>query len=337
MTSSIKRGVSLYSFQEEYFLGKLDVEACLRRLPEFGATGVEVLGEQMFHGFPNLTDRQVAQWQGWLDQFGLIPVCHDMFLDTKRYKHRLLNFEESVEAVVRDIRFAARLGCTVMRMIVITPPEVMAASLRYAERYNVKLLLEVHSPWHFGHEWIQRHLEVMHRADSPYLGLMPDLGIFVRRFPRIICARAIRDGATPGLVEQIVGTYDGKGDVAGLPARIEAAGGNACDIGLARMVGHYCDIDPREMLDHMRFIGHVHAKFYEMLEDGTEYSIPYDEIIAVLKQGGYDGYLSSEYEGNRHIQDAYPVDSIGQVRRHQAMLARLIAAPADTRREASHV
>jgi sugar phosphate isomerase/epimerase len=333
----IKRCVSLYSFQEEYFLGKLDLEGCLKVLQSMGVSGVEVIGEQMFPGFPHLTDARVAQWRGWMEKYGLAPVCHDMFLDTKRYKHRLLNFEESVEAVVRDIRFAAALGCKTMRMIVITPPEVMQASLRYAERYDIKLLLEVHSPWHFRHEWIERHLEVMHRAGSPYLGLMPDLGIFVRRFPRIIADRFIRDGATPALVAEIIGTYDAKGDLAGLPDRMKQAGGNALDVSLAGMVGHYCDIAPREMLDHMQFIHHVHGKFYEMLENETEYSIPYEEIIAVLKQGAYDGYVSSEYEGNRHIQDVFEVDSIAQVRRHQAMLARLIAEPHSAGREAAHV
>ena len=330
MTASIKRCVSLYSFQEEYFLGRMDLRACLHSLQTMGVAGVEVLGEQMFPGFPHLHDADVARWRGWLEEFGLAPVCHDMFLDTKRYKHRLLNFEESVDAVARDIGFAARLGCTAMRMIVITPPEVMQASLRMAERHNVRLLLEVHSPWHFRHEWIQRHLEVMHRANNPYLGLMPDLGIFVRRFPRIIAARALRDGATPALVEEIVRTYDAKGDLAALPDRIATAGGTARDVGLARMVGHYCDIDPREMLDHIALIGHVHAKFYEMTADGQEPSIPYDEVVAVLKEGGYAGYLSSEYEGNRHIQDAFPVESVEQVTRHQAMLQRQIATPVRT-------
>ena len=62
-----------------------------------------------------------------------------------------------------------------------------------------------------------------------------------------------------------------------------------------------------------------------MLDDGTEYSIPYDKIVAALKAGNYQGYLSSEYEGNRHIQDAFPVDSVEQVRRQHAMLERLIA------------
>ena len=61
-----------------------------------------------------------------------------------------------------------------------------------------------------------------------------------------------------------------------------------------------------------------------MTEDEVEYSIPYDEIVPVLIEGGFDGYLSSEYEGNRHIQDAFPVDSVEQVRRQHAMFARLL-------------
>jgi len=71
-------------------------------------------------------------------------------------------------------------------------------------------------------------------------------------------------------------------------------------------------------------IHHIHAKFLEMQDDYTEYSIPYEQVIAVLIEGGYSGYLSSEYEGNRHIQDAFPVDSVEQVRRQQMMFKRLL-------------
>jgi hypothetical protein len=52
------------------------------------------------------------------------------------------------------------------------------------------------------------------------------------------------------------------------------------------------------------------------------------KIVPVLVDGGFDGYLSSEYEGNRHIQDAYPVDSVEQVRRQHAMFARLLGEDA---------
>jgi sugar phosphate isomerase/epimerase len=86
----------------------------------------------------------------------------------------------------------------------------------------------------------------------------------------------------------------------------------------------YDCIDPRDLLPHMDYLFHIQAKFYEMVDDSHEYSIPYDEIIPVLVEGGYRGYLSSEYEGNRHIEDAFPVDSIEQVRRQHAMFADLL-------------
>ena len=94
------------------------------------------------------------------------------------------------------------------------------------------------------------------------------------------------------------------------------------DVGLARQATHIWS-EPKAMLEHMPRSG-IQAKFYEMTEDEVEYSIPYDEVIPVLIEGGFDGYLSSEYEGNRHIQDAFPVDSVEQVRRQHAMFARLL-------------
>ena len=48
----------------------------------------------------------------------------------------------------------------------------------------------------------------------------------------------------------------------------------------------------------------------------------------MLKQGGYDGYICSEYEGNRWIEDAEEPNSVEQVRRQQEMLKQLIGEPA---------
>ena len=159
---------------------------------------------------------------------------------------------------------------------------------------------------------------------------MPDMGTYVKRFPRVVSERALRDGARPRVVDLIVSTYDDHGDVHGLMDMVNYMGGGSVEMGLARQATHYTWNDPRNMLEYMPRIGHIQAKFYEMTEDGTEYSIPYDEIIPVLVEGGYDGYLSSEYEGNRHIQDAYPVDSVEQVRRQHVMFQRLLG-------EESHV
>ena len=48
MTSQIKRGVSLYSFQNETFQGKMNLEDCVRTCAEMGAFGIEIIGEQSF-------------------------------------------------------------------------------------------------------------------------------------------------------------------------------------------------------------------------------------------------------------------------------------------------
>ena len=82
---------------------------------------------------------------------------------------------------------------------------------------------------------------------------------------------------------------------------------------------------PKRICDFIPYFRHIQAKFYEMNADDTDPSIAYDEVIPELVRGGWKGCLSSEYEGNRWIQDVQPVDSREQVRRQHRMFERLIA------------
>lgn len=323
-SNSIKRGVSLYSYQEEFFLRKMTLEDCIAASAKMGAMGIESIGEQMMPGFPNLSDAFYAQWHEWMAQYGTTPTCHDMFLDTKKFKGRLMTEEEMVESVVRDLKHANRLGCTVMRCIVSTPPEIMVKAAPYAEAYNVRMGIEIHAPFNFEHEWILRHLDAFEKANSPYLGIIPDMGIFEKRFPRVRSDRYIRQGAHPHIVQYISDVYAEHGDMSGLVEDVKKMGANALDVAMANDISHMTYVNPRRLLDYIPFIFHIHGKFYEMLDETTEYSIPYPEIVAVLQEGGFTGYLSSEYEGNRHIQDAFEVNSVEQVRRQQVMLSRLL-------------
>lgn len=323
-TNFIKRGVSLYSFQEEYFLRKMSLQDCIAASARMGALGIETLAEQMMPGFPNLSDAFYDQWHAWMDQYGATPTCHDMFLDTKMYKNRLLTEDEMLASVIRDLKHANRLGCTVMRCIVTTPPEIMAKAAPYAEQYNVRMGIEIHAPFNFEHEWIQRHLETYHKVGSPFLGIIPDMGIFEKRFPRVRSERYIRQGAHPLIVQYISEVYARHIGASSLLDDVKKMGANKLDLAMANDIQHMTFVNPRQLLEYMPLIFHVHGKFNEMLEDYTEYSIPYEEVIPVLVEGGYTGYISSEYEGNRHIQDAFAVDSVEQVQRQQVMLKRLL-------------
>src|SRR3954454_9286505 len=106
----IKRGVSLYSFQEEYFLRTLTLEDCIRVAGDIGARGIEIIPEQSIPGFPHLTDEFVDTWFTWMEKYRTTPVATDLFLDTKLHPDRRLTLEEQVASVPRDIDIAVRLG-----------------------------------------------------------------------------------------------------------------------------------------------------------------------------------------------------------------------------------
>ena len=69
------------------------------------------------------------------------------------------------------------------------------------------------------------------------------------------------------------------------------------------------------------------AAFYPYRIEVLEGAISEEIVIEVLKwlpKAGYNGYLSSEYEGGEHLRNDLSVDSIEQVRRHQEAMRRAI-------------
>lgn len=330
--NGIRRGVSLYSYQQAYYLGQMSLEECIAAAARVGAYGIETIADQMMPGYPNLDDAFYREWHRWMDAYGTTPTAHDMFLEVRRHKGRLLTQQEMIDFVKRDIDHASRLGAELVRTTSATPADVVEACLPYAESKRVRLSLEIHAPRDFDHEQTQKHFEVYQRYGPEWLGFVLDLGIYVRSFPRVVAERFVRDGATPHIVDHIVTAYDRSVAETGAPpdadtlaGEVRDLGGNAQDLAVVDFAAvMLLWSDPRRILDFGPYLHHVHAKFYEIEDDGTDHSIPYEEILPLLKESGFRGYLSSEYEGQRHIQDAFEVDEVEQVARQQALLTRLL-------------
>jgi sugar phosphate isomerase/epimerase len=229
-----------------------------------------------------------------------------------------------LDSIIKDLKFANRLGCKVMRIIVSTTPELMRRAAPFAEKYDVKMGIEVHSPWHINNAWMTKHYEVMEETGSTHLGFIPDMGIFTKKLPRVMIDKMIRQGADEKIAEFVCKQYEAGVMQEYIIAEVKQMSNKPMDIALAEQTRHNIYSNPKSLLQFMDKIFHIHAKFYEMQEDYSEFSIPYAEIIKVLKEGGFNGYLSSEYEGNRHIQDIMEVDSVEQVRRQQVMFQNLI-------------
>ena len=75
------------------------------------------------------------------------------------------------------------------------------------------------------------------------------------------------------------------------------------------------------MLDeYLPYIKHFHFKMFEMTEEGPEYSMDYKSLLQYLHDHDWDGYVSTEYEGNRFTLAGMPMQEKKQVAMQQAYL-----------------
>lgn len=130
----------------------------------------------------------------------------------------------------------------------------------------------------------------------------------------MILTREFRQVAEAGQVRKEVAAfvdkaYEDKTSATRLTVELTILGAAPGEIGYMHAVYTQDGHDVQKLKPLVPCSHHIHAKFYEMIEDYQEYAVPYDQIIKVLIEGGYDDYLASEWEGQRITPDAFESDS----------------------------
>ena len=299
-------GVSLYSYGGD-FLVTMTLEDCLADVADMGATGVEILADTHVAGYPTPTAEWVDEWHRLVDRYRLTPTCYSSWLDTRLRKDRDLTVDEAMPILVRDLELAHRLGFTIVRpklgvvsLDLVPDPiwrETVERALPKAEEYGIRIAPEIHAPTPLRSKIVEDYLDLARQTE--HFGLLIDTGIF---------QNAERSG-THSDSRFVFGDPDPE-----LAARV------------AREMSKPMNEDPADLAELLPYVVHVHAKFWDMTDELTDPHVPYDAIVRVLVDGGYDGSLSSEYEGERDLYRASDV-----VRRQQAMLRRLVASPVSAR------
>jgi sugar phosphate isomerase/epimerase len=316
----IKRGVSLYSYQHEYFLRRMTLEDCIKAVSDLGADGVELLGEQMLPNFPCPDDEFVAKWNYWMQKYNTKPTCFDAFIDWKMYRNRILSDDECADIMARDMRLAHKLGFKTFRAIAVTPLKAFEKCLPLAEALDLQLTVEIHSPLKIDSEWFTERVEFIEKHNTKYFGFVPDMSIFVEQVPEYKADAAIESGATEKIVRYINEAYKNRAKKETTLEEINKMNANDLDRAWLNNAFHYSYADPKELIKVIPYTNHIHAKFYKMGEDCLDTSINYPEIVNVLAQNGFKGYLSSEYEG----QQVGILDSVEQVRRQHTLLKNIL-------------
>ena len=82
-------------------------------------------------------------------------------------------------------------------------------------------------------------------------------------------------------------------------------------------------VPPEEWLDIMPQMFHVHAKFYDIDAEGNEPAMDIPRIVRQFVKGGYQGFLSSEWEGHA-FADLGESDPIELVKKQHALMRKAI-------------
>ncbi len=324
MENYIKRGVTIYSFKELVTRGEMTWDQCIGAMSNMGVAGIELLGQLFFRNCPDVNKEDTAKWNELMWKYGTKTVAHDFFVDKTMFKNRSLTRREAVDIVKRHIQFASAINCPIIRIGGTFDPELFREAAPICEEYGVKMGVEIHngsSSWIL--PGIQKTIDIIRQIDTPYLGIIPDMSMFVKhiRESTYFVRGARQSGVDPDLIEFMKQAYENESNDS-YRARCDemlkykSDSKEASFIAQCRRTEYH---DPRLLLEHMPYIIHIHGKFWEMDENCEETSIDYPNILPVLAEGGYSGYISSEYEGPEVEGDPFE-----PLRRYQKMLDRYI-------------
>jgi sugar phosphate isomerase/epimerase len=252
------------------------------------------------------------------------PVCLDGMVDWMLYKNRISTLKEQVTMMERDIKLAAKLGFQCVRVLCPLRKEVFQASIPAAEEFGVKIGLEVHQPMMLHAKWTDEYYEMFEKSGSKFVGIVPDFGIFQVRPARKRVVDAIKKGGSEKILEFLVKNCENGVNINATIEEMKKMGAGPAELGVAMSFMRARYNDPEQLRALKKYLVHFHGKFNEMDENYNETSIDYVNPLKVLKEIGYDGYISSEYEGQgMYGADEDPAE-VEQVRRHQTMLKKLI-------------
>jgi len=344
--SEIKRGVSLYSYQQADFFHQMTWKDQIREVANNlnGATGIEIISECTIPHYPNPPESFIHEWNNEISRWGLTAVTMDTYMDTLQFRDHVLTIGECAERLKIDLHLAKKLGFRNMRLCHNVPMAAVKMVLPLAEDLDVRMTNEIHAPSTIkptpGVNWgetVARDVAFIEKTGTKHYGLQPDMGIFQNKPSRVSIGYALRGigynrEESLQRAEEIIDRFSEMDRDAFKGWMME----NYKDLMESRMGSHILrgnSAEPVELYSIFQYIFCIHGKFYEMTEipgkpgQYEDRSIMYKEVIDILNDCGYDGYIDSEYEGQRSQQDmgyeGLP-NEVEEVRRHHEMLKRLI-------------
>jgi sugar phosphate isomerase/epimerase len=327
--SGFRLSTTLFALTNEWLSRRYTFEQLVGRTAELGlGPGLELIGFQSIRGYPRIDSEFERSFKGLLEEHGLEPSCLGANIDLARRVDRPMTRQEVMETVTAQVEAARVLGFPVVRAQKLDD-DLYEWAATLAERNGVKLGIEIHAPLFVDHPMIAGLREIFDGIDSPALGFIPDWSATMTALPAGQLRAFERNGLTREQTDFLRDLWDRGGPPNDLfeefAERARADDATPQAINQVRIIfSMFAHNDPRGWLELLPRVVHVHAKFYELEADGTDASIPHHELFDVLAEGGYDGFVSSEWEAHAWA-DLEDADGFEMVRRHQELYRKLLA------------
>ena len=271
----MKLGCSSRSYDKSITSGRMDQREWMRRC----ARELELDGVELFDlHFPD-TDlpylRELKRWATGLHlTISCVSVSNDFGRPTAEERR------EELEKVKRWLEIAHFLGAPVLRVFAGWPPPEPSGGTS-GQRQGVRNLL------------------------GRLSGLRPRTAKEMLWPEMVAC---LRESASCAAEKGIVLALENH-DSGGFVATAEEVERCLAQVGspwlrLCLDTGNYGDL--RSIERTLSQAVHVHAKLYDLDQEGVERRLDWERIIAILRRGHYRAFLSIEYEGEEEAETAVP-------------------------------
>ena len=259
-----------------------NLEECFEDIYDMGAHGIEILANTHVENYPYPTQAWVDKWFALLDKYELEPVEYGHWVDSHILQDRDLTTEEAVEFLQRDLRLAHRLGFRILR----TKMPVINGDLEPVENWR----------------------EIIGGA----LPLAAELGLVM--CPEIHTPSNLKGKMVQDYV-QFIDETGTKNFALNIDFSVFRKGGKTHN-------ANFVPNEPEDIIPLLPYLACCHAKYFNVDENFHETQVPYPQILTILKEHNWNGYLLSEYEGADKYDQGYEVGQM--LRRHHIMMKNIL-------------
>ncbi|MBO5999520.1 MAG: hypothetical protein J6P87_07510, partial [Lachnospiraceae bacterium] len=237
------------------------------------------------------------------------PYSYGGYCDFGKRPDRDLDDNERVGEVVRDLMTAHKLGCKMIRGFGI-PGHLYPRVAQMAAFYQIPVCYEIHAPQKPSDPEVQELKKIFEEINSPWVGFVQDFGCFIEKPNPVVFDNYVKMGAKPENLRYIIDNrWSGMSQEEMEDKMREMGGGQPEILAVSTWFGGQ-SFSPEADIEGFKSIVHLcryfHGKFYNIGEDCVETTIPYEKILDVIVESGYEGVLMIEYEGRINPEEQIP-------------------------------